>query len=496
MNAERCSRLLTPPPPQDGESARPRGVGHGRSASASVALARRKLGSAAAGLRALVAPASGGVPGKRSWPPAKPAAAASKWVVGVGRALPRRALPSRTRAGESRLEARLRQRDDVREKVRGMVAEAAAAGWQPSTEASQDSAMRYWLEFCEVEEIDFGEFGQLPDDALGVSVGTLRAEDEAFAGFAAYVVQFPRQKNKEFNSGVYAAQCISNVRSWYSAQPGVEPRRPGSSLWGEARFGAGLARVLKGLRKLHPSQQSKRRPVLRQHLMAIKRSLRLEGADAASQLDRVMWAFVVTAWQGVRRSAELLSGKPGREWAAGRVMHRGRVRLETARRDDGGIIDVLHVELPPSKTDVTGEKNFTMLLPIDFEAEVNAGAALIAMLEGAPLAEGVQPEEAALFVNPMTGKKLVYRDAADWLKEKLIEIGERELATGLHSLRLGGATTLASLNASAASMGMFGLWGSDAYLGYVWAGQEHMLDLSLKMGGSSVQLAPAKWSIK
>ena len=435
--------------------------------------------------------------GVRRWPASKPAGKAAAWVPGGGAALPHRAPPSMGQAHQARVARRVAERGAMMDVVRSAVREAAAAAWAESTEANQSSAMRYWIEYCEVRQLDYASFGQLADDALGVSVGQLRREDEELASFAAYVVNYPRQAGKQYNSGNYAAQCISHVRSWYSTQPGVSPRRPGSGLWGgDDRLGSSLARVLKGMRKLHPSVVSKRKPVLLQHLERIRARLDLCGDGPQAQFERVMWAFVCTAWQGVRRSAELLSGKPGREWEPGRVMHRGRLRIVNVQREGGGQQEIVFCELPPSKTDTTGEKAFTMVLPIDRYARVNAGAALLAMLEGEPLAAGSKPSDAPLFRNPLTGKVLTYREAADWLKRMLVEIGEEELATGLHSLRLGGATTLASLNASAATMGMFGLWGTDAYLGYVWAGQDHVLDLSLQMAKSKVTLAPAKWSIR
>lgn len=248
--------------------------------------------------------------------------------------------------------------------------------------------------------------------------------------------------------------------------------------------------MLKGLRKLHPSANGKRLPILLQHLRRIKRHLKLDDEGVEGQFDRTIWAFITTAWQGVRRSAELLTGK--KKFEPERAMHRGRVKLQRLSETEAA----LFVELAPSKTDQTGEKHFTMQLPVDADADVNAATAILEMCVNAPLPEGRDPAGVALFVNPRTERPLTYHEAAAELKRLLILIGEPELASGLHSLRLGGSTTLAQLNASAATMGMFGLWGSDAYLGYIWAGQEAMLDMSRRMAATEVTLAPQSTTIR
>ena len=150
---------------------------------------------------------------------------------------------------------------------------------------------------------------------------------------------------------------------------------------------------------------------------------------------------------------------------------------------------MLRSEVATLQDDQEESKGFSMELPIRVDEEVNAGSAVLAMLSGAPLPAGVAAQDFPVFWNPVTRKALTYREAAEGLKRLLREIGEEELASGLHSLRIGGSTTLASLNASAATMGMFGLWGSDAYLGYVWASRGQMHDLHLRMGRTDVSLA-------
>ena len=366
--------------------------------------------------------------------------------------------------------------------LRRAALEAASRAWAESTQDGQDTTMRYFFEYMEVIGADASTYGAAAE-GLVPSPEELMAEDEILVGFACYVVNFPR-KDKEFNTGAYAGQCVSHVRSWYSAQARLRGRKPGSGgVWGGDRLGVGLARILKGLRKSHPSAEKKRRPVLLSHLKRVRARLDLEGSSVQAQFDRTLWAFFVTAWQGVRRSAELL-GAEGSAWERGRSLHRGRIRIVKE-----GEQACFVVKLPPSKTDQEESKGFSMELPIRVDEEVNAGSAVLAMLSGAPLPAGVAAQDFPVFWNPVTRKALTYREAAEGLKRLLREIGEEELASGLHSLRIGGSTTLASLNASAATMGMFGLWGSDAYLGYVWASRGQMHDLHLRMGRTDVSLA-------
>ena len=236
-----------------------------------------------------------------------------------------------------------------------------------------------------------------------------------------------------------------------------------------------------------------------------------EAQRIAGQPDADKCYFVDDSWSNIRaatgvgwhavllgavardgRSAELL-GKEGSRFERERSLHRGRVRTATG---DGGKSGVVCVQLPPSKTDQLEEKGFVMELPVDEAAEINAGAALVLMLLGEPLPEGRASVDCPVFLNPKTGRAFTYAEAASDLKRLLREIGEPELASGLHSLRIGGSTTLASLNASAAMMGMFGLWGSDAYLGYVWAGREAMHALSMRMGSTEVSVSVERGPIK
>ena len=80
------------------------------------------------------------------------------------------------------------------------------------------------------------------------------------------------------------------------------------------------------------------------HLKRVRERLDLEGSSVQAQLDRTLWAFFVTAWQGVRRSAELL-GAEGSAWERGRSLHRGRIRIVKE-----GEQACFVVKLPPSKT--------------------------------------------------------------------------------------------------------------------------------------------------
>ena len=108
-------------------------------------------------------------------------------------------------------------------------------------------------------------------------------------------------------------------------------------------------------------------------------------------------------------------------------MHRGRLEMRTADNGCGYLL----FELAPSKTDSTGEKGFTMALPLDAAAEVNAAAAVARMLAKAPLPEGKRPEEVPVFVNPRSGKALTYREDLTVLPMSQAEWTAAQLASDI-----------------------------------------------------------------
>ena len=350
----------------------------------------------------------------------------------------------------------------VRQCVRALRVEALELALQTTTKAACLSAMRYFIEFCEVVGEDWTTFGACGPDGRATPT-LISAENCILADFACYVVENPRI-GQATNTGKTAALMVSEVRTFYELHPRHnEPaRRPGSDVtWGkDSKLGSELTRVLDGLRKKYPTRKKRVQPILRQHLLAIKRTL-----DLSTKWGRTKWALYTTAWQGARRAAELVRGKKvTTAWSPKTDMHLGRVHLEL--KAGTRIPDFIRIELAPSKTDPTGESGFEITLPYAHDAEINACAAIVDMLLMTGEGETRAPDQVPLFGDWREGKSgqpLTYAVYAAELKRDLERAGFAELAAGTHSLRRGAATALAGIGAPEPIIKMIGLWSSNAW---------------------------------
>ncbi|KAJ1446248.1 hypothetical protein M885DRAFT_605341 [Pelagophyceae sp. CCMP2097] len=143
--------------------------------------------------------------------------------------------------------------------------------------------------------------------------------------------------------------------------------------------------------------------------------------------------------------------------------------------------------MPPSKTDTTGEKGFIKYLPVDSHPEsVSGGKAICDVLKYE--AEQEADETLPLFLDPATGKQVTYQYATTELKRLLHEAGFPELASGSHSLRIGGATTAANVSTDVVA-GFVGCWSSDAKYGYFWAMRGRIGRVSVEMGRAAADEA-------
>jgi hypothetical protein len=98
-------------------------------------------------------------------------------------------------------------------------------------------------------------------------------------------------------------------------------------------------------------------------------------------------------------------------------------------------------------------------------------------------------EDTPLFRDPRTGRELLYNEAAAELKSLLTRSGFPELASGLHSLRIGGATCAAAQGGDYIA-GCLGLWSSTTKYTYLYAMRDTLEDTCYKMSrGSSGPLA-------
>ena len=131
-------------------------------------------------------------------------------------------------------------------------------------------------------------------------------------------------------------------------------------------------------------------------------------------------------------------------------------------------------------------------------SSLSAGAAIIAMLEVDPEPAGVPLEDVPLFRNPIAGHEVTYNESRHRLDALLQASGNEALASGLHSLRIGGATALANDPAGGDFVaGCGGLWTSDCRLCYFYAIRERLEAASYSAGrrqGGSLAVRPGPLS--
>jgi hypothetical protein len=342
----------------------------------------------------------------------------------------------------------------------------------PNLYSPHPHQVRYFIEFCSISAIDAEAFGLRAIDG-GLN---LAEEESLLCLFATYVVYYPRvDTSRSVNTAAYAEGCLSAVRSWvYEGHQ----RYPGPAT-ADAHT---LRHVIKGLHKIAPSGvYTPRLPILREHLLAIRDLLDLVG----SQRDRVLWAFYLTCWVGVCRAGDLILPKrssrsswdPQFETHCGRLQ---RARVPPAESPGGVPRERYELRLKPTKTDPTGEKNFTKTFLTDPDPDaLSAGNALRDMVLGitseAPLTE------IPLFTDPRTGVELTYETASGELRRLLTASGYPELARGTHSLRIGGATSAASVGGEYVA-GCMGLWSSTSRHRYLWAMRGQIEQAAVSMG--------------
>jgi len=111
------------------------------------------------------------------------------------------------------------------------------------------------------------------------------------------------------------------------------------------------------------------------------------------------------------------------------------------------------------------------------------------------LSEGAYPNAdlttLALFLDPATGQELTYEAAARDLRRLLLLSGEATLANGLHSLRRGGATSVANAeDGGSLTAGFMGHWASDAKYGYMFALRQRVEGAALLIGRAHREAGP------
>lgn len=266
-----------------------------------------------------------------------------------------------------------------------------------------------------------------------------RQENEVLGCFETFVVHRPRQGGKSRNSATYAKSVVASVRRHYEEEVG---RAPGSS--SEHFYSRVLGPLFRGLNKFAPTLENHRLPILQHHLRLIPSTLNLQ----ESQEDRTLWVLWLTQWQGVMRSRDLRKscGTSRSKWNQATSTHRGRLPNETVveecenRGRKRYVLTMKH-----TKTDPSGSKEFVKTFIVDRDPEeLSAGAALENMLLYDPTLEN--PDQTHLFRDPTSGKEISYELSKRRLKACLCAVGLKQLASGFHCLRIGGATAYCQIS--------------------------------------------------
>ena len=122
-----------------------------------------------------------------------------------------------------------------------------------------------------------------------------------------------------------------------------------------------------------------------------------------------------------------------------------------------------------------------MFLPHDGEARINAASAVATMLAMDPT-PAADNEKTPLFRDTRPGKNgkpMTYGSMMAVVKVLLMRAGMSVEDAGCHSYRRGTATALAHINAPSYVIKGIGIWGSDAYLGYVDATESGAMEMAM-----------------
>lgn len=358
---------------------------------------------------------------------------------------------------------------------------ALEASLTEGTKKQKASLLRYWSMFCVTFSVDMVTFGKLPTRNDNVTKEAVRRECMILSGFASYAVAYPRKSKQRYNSAAYAERAVSAVRSYYEHMHG---RVPGAG--NGVDFTSTLRGVTRGLRKLYPTAQTMRVPLLADDRRAIRGVM-----DCSKLLDITFWALWASQWQGVMRSSDILrpTTDKDRKWMPSKDTHVGRILWEPVNPNGyRGCKTQMLWRLKPSKTDQAGETRFEETFLVDHDPNViSAGAAISAMLHKRAYSDDWGHVNIPLFLDPDTGKEVTINASRNMLSTKVREAGLTPDHMKGHSLRIGGATAYAnSPSGGSVTSGFLGLWASGARWSYMHAYRRPLELAGLAVGKETV----------
>ena len=385
-----------------------------------------------------------------------------------------------------RLQGAISKSPTSRAHLRGVLAQRrgvlASETLTPSTAKIKLSHYSYWEEFATNVGICTYRFAADPDPSLEV----LAHEEDALIAFLIYVSEYPRSAAKRNRSGSnegrnsirYAGDVVSSARLWYEARRGGPVGRRSHTGVSSAHY----LGIKKALAKRQPAARPPRQPILPQHMRLL-----FGQVDMSSHMDRTCWCLALSCWVGVRRVGDWLAetAEAAQGWRPRHRSHRGRISLET--QPSG--YTALKVLMKPPKEDITGSRTHEAVFATDVSGTaLSAGNAWRTMLEADDEGRGANPSTIPIFRHLPSGTEISKLEFKQWIAAKFNAAGLTHFGTRSHSLRIGGATTLAELAGDTAARGV-GSWLSSSMLLYLHMSTERKLRLGELMArGNDVRI--------
>lgn len=256
--------------------------------------------------------------------------------------------------------------------------------------------------FCEKNKVNSTTFGKRIENDEDPYM-TAWNEVHILAGFASFVLKYPRKKGKEHNTIEHAERAVSSDCQHHELIYGRSPGKAYGVVYSNL-----LPQVFKGLRKIHPSKKTQHTPVMADHMRQIKRTL-----DLSNLRDANVCALWLSQWQGVLRASDILrpSMDQKRSWNPKRDTHLARFSWEKV--DDvemPGYKWRLRWVLRPNKTNQSGDKPDDRTFILDNDRKpLSAAKAIDHMLYLRGINHNTDKENKSVFMDPKTPKGIQHR---------------------------------------------------------------------------------------
>ena len=219
-------------------------------------------------------------------------------------------------------------------------------------------------------------------------------------------------------------------------------------------------------RQLQAWQTLLGRPILRRRRVGVRPRQLQAGISAALSPGRDLYhanlaALMEVAEVAVCRAGELAAGRHG--WAANRLPTRADVSFVFRA---GRLVDVVLYVTNCKARGAERFRKFAKHLPVRGRF-LSPGWALYQLVTSLDPVPNHLASTTPLFRNPLTGLALTVDQVRAGLRSCMAALGLDASQYGAHSLRIGGATALASLQAPSYVIQRLGHWSSDAYLRYL-----------------------------